>query len=102
MIDRFLICPDVSHLGLIAYNTRRELVLDETEAPFERLVLRSRVAREVSFQWLGNLVSPDWWRHVWISEGVAEYFQYIVWTKVGTSEHDRYQMKRYHRSSVII
>ncbi|XP_063230526.1 uncharacterized protein LOC134535382 [Bacillus rossius redtenbacheri] len=31
-------------------------------------------AHELAHQWFGNLVTADWWRHVWLAEGLAQFF----------------------------
>ena len=33
---------------------------------------------QVAQQWLGSLVTPAWWTDLWISEGFANYFQYLA------------------------
>ena len=34
------------------------------------------VAHELVHQWIGNLVTPEWWDEIWIKEGLAAYLAY--------------------------
>jgi len=29
------------------------------------------IAQKIAYQWIGNLVSPSWWSHAWMIEGIA-------------------------------
>ena len=42
------------------------------------------VAHELVHQWIGNLVTPEWWDEIWIKEGLAAYLAY----------KDRHQLTR--------
>lgn len=39
-------------------------------------------ARTIAHQWFGTIVSPSWWSHVWLTEGLAAYFADYVIDKV--------------------
>ncbi|XP_049861637.1 aminopeptidase N-like [Schistocerca gregaria] len=61
--------------GLITYNQQFLLALENytSEATKERVL--TAIQHEVAHQWFGDLVSPNWWSVLWLSEGLATFFE---------------------------
>src|SRR5690606_10337747 len=54
----------------------------QTRPIYSRRASEGTVAHELAHQWMGNSVSPQRWRHIWLNEGWATYASW-VW-----AEHD--------------
>ncbi|WOG88507.1 hypothetical protein DCAR_0207742 [Daucus carota subsp. sativus] len=75
--------PDFSagameNYGLIVYR-ETELLHDDlhsSAANTQRLAIV--VTHEVAHQWFGNLVTIEWWTHLWLNEGFATWISYLA------------------------
>lgn len=86
MLDKLDLCSvpmldalAMENWGLCIFRERYFLVDRHTS-----LALKQRIARllahEISHQWVGNFVSINWWKYLWLKEGFARYLEYVFVT----------------------
>ena len=79
--------PDFASLAMENWGaiTFREigLLVDEgnTSTATKELVAEV-IAHELAHQWFGNLVTMEWWTHLWLNEGFASYIPYLAITEL--------------------
>lgn len=79
--------PDFASLAMENWGaiTFREigLLVDEkhTSMSSKELIVEV-IAHELAHQWFGNLVTMEWWTHLWLNEGFASYIPYLVIDKL--------------------
>lgn len=67
--------------GLVTYRESRMLYDDKESSVTAQQSVATTIVHELAHMWFGNLVTPEWWSYLWLSEGFATYFQYF-----GTAE----------------
>ncbi len=55
------------------------LLVDEAQSPFsQKQRVAEVIAHELVHQWFGNLVTMEWWTHLWLNESFATYMAYVT------------------------
>lgn len=68
--------------GLITYSESGLLYDPIESSDVAQQVMASIVVHECTHMWFGNLVTPEWWGDLWLSEAFAEYYEYFATAEV--------------------
>ncbi len=85
--------------GAVTYRETALLIDAEKSSAGNRQRVALVVAHELAHMWFGDLVTMEWWTHLWLNEGFASYIEHLavdhlfpewdIWTQFVNSEHGR-------------
>ncbi|XP_010049218.2 aminopeptidase M1 [Eucalyptus grandis] len=68
----------MENYGLVTYHETALLYDEQHSAAANKQRVSIVVTHELAHQWFGNLVTMEWWTHLWLNEGVATWVSYLA------------------------
>ncbi|KAL4649248.1 hypothetical protein ACB092_01G001700 [Castanea dentata] len=68
----------MENYGLVTFRETALLYDDQHSAATNKQRVVIVVAHELAHQWFGNLVTMEWWTHLWLNEGFATWVSYLA------------------------
>ncbi len=68
--------------GAVTYRESTILVDEKISSTANKQWVAMVIAHELAHQWFGNLVTMQWWTHLWLNEGFASFIEYLAIDKI--------------------
>ncbi|XP_011063440.1 PREDICTED: puromycin-sensitive aminopeptidase-like protein [Acromyrmex echinatior] len=81
LIPKFVV-GSMENWGLIIYDESKIVYDDNNDPTYQKTKVALTVAHKLAHQWFGNLVTPSWWSYLWLSKGLASFFQTYIINKI--------------------
>ncbi|MBI4089758.1 MAG: M1 family metallopeptidase [Candidatus Levybacteria bacterium] len=73
--------------GAITYRETAILVDPKLTSTANKQWVALVIAHELAHMWFGNLVTMEWWTHLWLNEGFASYIEYLAVDRIFPKWH---------------
>eukprot|EP00899_Mesostigma_viride_P023012 jgi/Mesvir1/3896/Mv19842-RA.1 len=68
----------MENFGLVTFRSDALLVDPSESSAATKQGVAITVTHELAHQWFGNLVTMQWWTHLWLNEGFASWVSYLA------------------------
>ncbi|CAF3216242.1 unnamed protein product [Rotaria sp. Silwood2] len=82
----------MENFGCVIYREAILLFNNQTSTPLNKQDTAIVIAHEISHQWLGNMVTPNWWNDIWLNEAFTEWMGFVATNKVNP-DWDTYEQQ---------